>query len=407
MTTSAVPPIRRVDLDWVRILAFALLILYHSGMYYVDWDWHVKSPHASAALQPWMMLTSPWRLGLLFFVSGCAAAFFLRRREAGTRARAFLRERTQRLLIPLAFGIWFIVPPQSFFEVVEKISYPGSYLEFLHAYASGYGGFCRGADCLRIPTWNHLWFVAYLWVYALLLALALRVLPRPLSALRAFAERTLHGWRALVLPALALGAIRLALVARFPATHALVDDFYNHAQYVFLFGLGVVLAQADAFWETLRRARWGLLVAAVLAWAALVTYFARFVDVDPPEALRLAMRALYGIDQWLAPAAALAFARQWNPRESAARRYFTEAVFPFYIVHQTAIVLFAEALKPLALRAGVEAPILVACTVAACFASFEIVRRVAWLRPLFGLLPREAQGSASPATDLRGVAGNA
>ena len=36
-------------LDWVRILAFFVLIAYHVGMYYVSWDWHVKSPYASEA----------------------------------------------------------------------------------------------------------------------------------------------------------------------------------------------------------------------------------------------------------------------------------------------------------------------------------------------------------------------
>ena len=39
---------RRYDLDWMRIGAFLLLILYHVGMYYVTWDWHVKSPYASS-----------------------------------------------------------------------------------------------------------------------------------------------------------------------------------------------------------------------------------------------------------------------------------------------------------------------------------------------------------------------
>ena len=39
---------RRHDIDALRALAFALLILYHWGMLYVggeDWDWHLKSPH--------------------------------------------------------------------------------------------------------------------------------------------------------------------------------------------------------------------------------------------------------------------------------------------------------------------------------------------------------------------------
>ena len=49
---------RRYDLDWVRVLAFGALVLYHVGMYYVSWDWHVKSPHAGEALEPVMLLTS-------------------------------------------------------------------------------------------------------------------------------------------------------------------------------------------------------------------------------------------------------------------------------------------------------------------------------------------------------------
>ena len=73
---------RRLDLDWVRILAFGLLILFHVGMYYVTWGWHVKSPFASHTIEPLMMLSSPWRLSLLFFVSGCATAFLSSRSRA-------------------------------------------------------------------------------------------------------------------------------------------------------------------------------------------------------------------------------------------------------------------------------------------------------------------------------------
>ena len=58
-TQAAAPHERRYDLDWLRIIAFALLIFYHVGMYYVTWDFHIKSPYASDAIEPLMMLTSP------------------------------------------------------------------------------------------------------------------------------------------------------------------------------------------------------------------------------------------------------------------------------------------------------------------------------------------------------------
>ena len=106
------------------------------------------------------------------------------------------------------------------------------------------------------------------------------------------------------------------------------------------------------------------------------------------DGLRALQRAAWALDEWCAIVAALGFARQWNPADSRVRRYLTEAIFPFYIVHQTAIVLLAHFMKPLGLRPLVEGPLLVAATVVACFASFEVVRRVGWLRPLFGLAPR-------------------
>jgi len=176
MTTNptlapAAPLPRHHFLDWVRIIAFFLLILYHVGMYYVTWGWHVKSPNASAALEPWMMLSSPWRLSLLFLVSGAASGCML----AKLRPRAFLRKRSWRLLIPLLFGMLVIVPPQSYLEVVEKLGYAGSYADFMRLYLRGYHGFCQDG-CLILPTWNHLWFVAYLWAYTAVLALVVLAL---------------------------------------------------------------------------------------------------------------------------------------------------------------------------------------------------------------------------------------
>lgn len=100
---------RRYDLDWVRILAFMLLIFYHVGMYYVTWDWHVKSPYASNTIEPLMMLTSPWRLTLLFLISGVATGYLL----DAQGVHNFLGSRSVRLLVPLAFGMAVIVPPQS------------------------------------------------------------------------------------------------------------------------------------------------------------------------------------------------------------------------------------------------------------------------------------------------------
>jgi len=390
---------RRIDLDWVRILAFGLLIFFHVGMYYVTWGWHVKSPFASHAIEPLMMLSSPWRLSLLFFVSGCATAF-LHTKSAG----GFIRSRTQRLLIPLALGLWVIVPPQSWAEVTEAVGYDGGYAHFMRLYTQGYGGFCR-EDCLRMPTWNHLWFVAYLWYYTMVAALAWRFVARErIARWSAALARALRGPGLIAWPVAWLAAIRILLVARFPDTHALVDDWFLHANYFSVFALGVLLAREASVWEEIRRQRWIALALALAGYAVVETWWSHYDALQSLDWLRQAQRVCYALDEWCAIVAALGFARQWNPADSRARRYLTEAIFPFYIVHQTAIVLLAHFMKPLGLRPLVEGPILVAATVGICFASFEIVRRVGWMRPLFGLAPA-APGAVAPSSVRVGVLG--
>src|SRR6266699_315859 len=98
---------RRIDLDWVRIGAFGLLIFYHVGMLYVSWGFHIKSVHRITALEPLMLVLNPWRLALLFLVSGAATRFMLQKYRIGP----LVRSRSARLLIPLIFGMFVIVPP--------------------------------------------------------------------------------------------------------------------------------------------------------------------------------------------------------------------------------------------------------------------------------------------------------
>jgi glucans biosynthesis protein C len=391
---------RRYDLDWVRIGAFMLLILYHVGMYYVSWDWHVKSPHASTAIEPLMMLTSPWRLSLLFLVSGVATGYLLARQGAGN----FLGQRSIRLLIPLAFGMLVIVPPQSYLEVVEKARYAGSFLEFYRLYISGFHGFCRGGDCLIMPTWNHLWFVAYLWVYTLVLFVAVRIAPPIIPWLRNLAGKRLSGIGILLWPIAYLCVIRLGLAPRFPATHALVGDWYNHALYFGIFLLGFALAGARDAWGTLERSRWLTLGLSVLGWAFLSAYYGAYSDdaAIPPEALRLFQRVLYGAEQWLAIAAVVGFAHRHLAHDSPARRYLTTAIFPVYILHQTVIVVVAHSLQPSHLYPPVEGVLLVVVTVATCFLGYEAIRRVRVLRPLFGLEyePRRNGSRRAPGRSL-------
>ncbi|MFL6657205.1 MAG: acyltransferase family protein [Massilia sp.] len=378
------PNSRLFFLDWVRILAFMLLILYHVGMYYVSWDWHVKSPFASDAIEPLMMLSSPWRLGLLFLISGVASSFMLTKMTPGR----FMRQRSFRLLVPLIFGMLVIVPLQPYFEVVEKVAYQGSFTDFMRLYVTGYGGFCRKTDCLSLPTWNHLWFVVYLFAYTLVLGSLMMALGKRFDAIADKLSIFLSGWKLIVLPVAVLGVARILLLSRFPSTHNLVVDWYNHAQYLPLFLLGALMARNGAVWQRMDAMRWTALGLALASWACVIVWFSlpETMTLDPMfQDIRMGMRIVYALCAWCAMVAACGFAHRHLNHDSANRRYLTEAVFPVYIVHQTLIVAMAHLLKPAKLAPGIEGLILVVLTFCFSFAIFELVRRVALLRPLFGL----------------------
>ena len=108
---------RRYDLDWLRIIAFGLLILYHVGMFYVTWGWHVKSTYASPSVEPLMRLVNPWRLALLFFISGIAIRFATDKANSIGR---FALSRVARLGLPLLFGIYVWVMPQAYYQVRHR-----------------------------------------------------------------------------------------------------------------------------------------------------------------------------------------------------------------------------------------------------------------------------------------------
>ena len=376
-------PERRIDLDWVRIGAFGLLIFYHVGMLYVSWRFHIKSVHRITALEPLMLALNPWRLELLFLVSGAATRFMLRKYAVGP----LLRARSTRLLIPLVFGMLVIVPPQSYEQIVESLGYPAGFLDFYTRHYLAFAPqFCDPGPCILLPTWNHLWFVAYLWVYTMALGVVLAAVPGLVEWIERRLASALSGGWLLILPSIAFAAYRYVLWPKFPSTMALFGDWYNHAVFATAFLIGFLLARADGFWDAVeRQRRWALGIAATLFLSFLVLLWSRQAGAPPSPLLRLYGASAYGGFQWLCIVAVLGFARRWLTADSAARRYLTDAIFPYYIVHQTAIILIAHELRDANLPAWLEAGIVISGTIVTCALTYEIVRRITVLRPLFGL----------------------
>ncbi len=384
MTSST----RRYDLDWLRIIAFGLLILYHTGMFYVTWGWHVKSDHASHAIEPLMRLLNPWRLDLLFFISGVAIRFMAEK----TSAWQLGISRFNRLFWPIVFGMAVIVAPQSFYQVREQYGFTGTYLEFYGKYLSHYKGWCDANGCLAVPTWNHLWYVVYLLAYSLIFACLWPLLKRiPMG----WAKR-LPAWVYIAIPFAWYCFGDYVLDPMFPQTHAFVGDWYVHYASAGFFAMGVLVARFDRFFEIARKLRHASLIVGIGSYLALELlrqlWAAGQITPLTGELIGNPIETAQAIFFMLA---LIGYARQHLANADGAwRRTLTEAIFPFYIMHQTIIVVAAYNLNRLHMPVALEATILIALTALGCWLTYVVVRRVQVLRPFFGMAWKTATSPA-------------
>lgn len=375
------PSPRRYDLDALRVGAFMLLILYHLGMFYVPWGWHVKSNHILPELQPWMSAINPWRLSLLFVISGAATRFMSAKLGSG----ALAAQRSQRLLIPLLFGMLVVVAPQSWAQVVEQNGYTGGFLDFWPRYLSFDMSFG-----LIMPTYNHLWFVAYLWVYTVLAIVARPMWP----AFDRVAGKVLAGPGLLLAPVLYFGLVRATAGQIWEESNVVWADAYGHLQYGAAFLLGLAMARNDAVWVFAQRWRTALLGACVALFATIAVFgLIRFENQPglPATAFSFAREAY----AWGMICALFGYARRYIHAGSPLLTTLTEAVFPFYIIHQTTIVVVGHLLKPYGLAALPEAGIILAATVGSCWATYALAVAIPLLRLPLGLKPAD-QATAEP-----------
>ena len=371
---------RQYFLDWVRVLAFAFLIFYHTGMMFVSWGWHIESGHNSIFLKSIMLLTSNWRLDILFIVSGVAISFMVSKMSL----KGFAWQRVLKLLIPLLFAIAVIVAPQSYYEALQKGAFEGNFWQF---WTTQYFSFTWDERLISpFPTYNHMWYVVYLFVYTLaLLPLFAFINSKKGVALLAQVEGWLtKGTRIIWLP---LGVYFLILFANGNdnITHALINDWYGHSIYIFALVMGLLFVRMPAVWAAFERNRYLSLGIGLLGYAALLTIFLTprgMLPFDGGEAW--GKIALFVKWSWIA--LIIGFARRYLNYTNRALKYCNQIVYPFFILHQTVIIIIGFYVIDFGLSGISEFLIIMFGTFALCGLLYEaIIKRVDILRLMFGL----------------------
>jgi hypothetical protein len=148
---------RKYHLDWLRVLAFGLLIPFHVGMLYNSWSYPLKSPRLVPELDWLLMLSTPWRLALVFLISGVASRFLITKLGPGP----FARDRVRRLLPVILFGMLVVNAPQTWIVATANGMTHSGIGEFWRAYLHNDQSVLKPPG-MTMPRWDHLWFLSSL-----------------------------------------------------------------------------------------------------------------------------------------------------------------------------------------------------------------------------------------------------
>ena len=340
--TRAPAPPHRLELDWLRVLGMAAVFVIHVAEPFNPWDqWHVTNDVRSKALGQLVLLLAPWVMPLFMFLAGESAWFSLRNR----RPRVYLRERILRIGVPLVLGVLVLVPPQVYAERRLRGQFRGSFLDFLpHAFSGGL--YPRGN-----LSWHHLWFLAFLLLFAIV---TLPLFTRLRSARgEAWIARTARiAERPLGLLWLALPVLLLRVVIEFaaPDVRQIVDDWSDRTVLLPIYVFGFFFAAEPRFARALDT-QWAMLLlfaGSLLVWPLAYTWADDFfVRLPAPGTTTYVFFwSAYTVSAWCATLGLLGLVRAHHGLPTTWLSASSAAVEPFYLVHQPVIVAIAAFLIP-------------------------------------------------------------
>jgi glucans biosynthesis protein C len=326
MTTGTIQGTdRQYYIDWLRILLIISVFLFHIGMVFKTWGWHVKNDQLyGGLLNRIMTFLHTWRMPLLFLLSGAGTYFALGKRTPGQ----YLSERFRRLFIPLAAGIFILVPVQVY---IEKSS---AYISLLDFYPHMFEGIYPAGNF----SWHHLWFIAYLFVIALVISPFLGLLrSEKIVVFTRMLEGTVTKPLAMNLFIIPLLLSQIVLRNFFEfGTNALVNDWASMAFYIIFFIAGFILLPNKKIAEAIQKQRLLYLTETIILTVIMFKVPGLF------ESERIGDK-IWDITAiflaWACGIAAVGFAKQYLNFDSGFRKHANEAIFPFYLLHQPVIIV--------------------------------------------------------------------
>lgn len=323
---------RYYDLDWLRVTGMLLIFLFHTARFFNFDDWHVKNYYLDYGMSVFVRILDHFIMPFFFVLSALAIFHALRKRSS----LQFLQERVSRLLVPLVFGIFSHVILQVYLENLTHGRFSGTFWQFIPSYFDGWYGFGGNFAWMGL----HLWYLLMLFLFS---ALMLPLFQRLRSA-QTFTQKTADLLAKPFGPYLFIAPIFLVelLVSYFPESIGRQDfGGWSPLTYLVFFLIGYLLATDQRYRMAIQRVRLISLISTLLTVAAAYMLLAE-IEVSSANPFYLFIRAA---NAWSWLLTFLGFASKHLNMNNPVLKYANQAVLPFYILHQTVIVVVGYFIK--------------------------------------------------------------
>jgi glucans biosynthesis protein C len=366
---------RSYYIDWLRVIATIGIFLFHNSRVYDYGDWSIKNIQTTLFATQFVEFMNIWMMPLFFVLSGASVYFSLRSRTGSS----FLKERFFRIMIPwLVTGMFIMGPIQVYLERLSHGQFEGNIFQFLPHYFDGLYGFGGNFAFHGM----HLWYLMQLSIFSvILLPLFLPRIKIGTSLAQSIALKLGRPW---VLPLLFIPVGIMALLSESIGLGVTEQmGSWDILSYMMFFILGYMLFASPGLQEAIRK-QGGWFLAGAVIFSALHLTLTFYVRPSFYDSVDIRLLATWG---WVV--GLLWLARLLLNFTNRFLAHVNEMVLPFYILHQTLIIVVAYFI----VQTNLAAPIKYGITAFLAFASIVViyellVSRVGVLRFIFGMKSR-------------------
>lgn len=364
-------------LDWLRVITILSVFFYHCNRFFDYREYPIQNITRSLTSSIHREFFQLWMMPLFFIISGAAIYYALKSHKAG----GFIKERILRILIPLVLiGIFVIAPPQIYLERLINGEFCGTFFQWYPNYFDGIYPFGGNFAFHGM----HLWYLMFLFMYSLiLLPLFIPDSKTGASLLSRISTLFEKPWAFFLLFVPLAATALLAEIIGLGFTR--IMGGWDSLSYLLFFIYGYLIFSNLRIQELIRRYSPVYFVAAVIL-SVFYLYLQYGPNLSEFPLVRFGTSILRSLLSWCWIICLLGLGRRFLNFSNRFLVYANEAVLPFYILHQTALLIIGFFVIQWSITISTKYIIITNSSFIVTMIIYELlVRRVNVLRFLFGL----------------------